>query len=41
MEKAGFVPVLGEKELGEGKMKLVSVEGTPVYSLNNGAKSSL
>ena len=26
----GFVPVLQEKELGEGKMKLVSVEGTPV-----------
>jgi len=26
----GFVPVLEEKELQEGKMKLVSVEGTPV-----------
>jgi 3-phenylpropionate/trans-cinnamate dioxygenase ferredoxin subunit len=26
----GFVPVLDEKELGEGKMKLVSVKGTPV-----------
>ncbi len=25
-----FVPVLDEKELQEGKMKLVSVEGTPV-----------
>jgi 3-phenylpropionate/trans-cinnamate dioxygenase ferredoxin subunit len=26
----GFVPVLDEKELVEGKMKLVSVEGTPI-----------
>lgn len=26
----GFVPVLEEKELQEGKMKLLSVEGTPV-----------
>lgn len=26
----GFVPVLDEKELGEGKMKLVSVKGAPV-----------
>src|SRR4030043_1467536 len=26
----GFVPVLDEKELEEGKMKLVSVEGTPI-----------
>ena len=26
----GFVPVLDEKELGEGKMKLVTVDGTPV-----------
>jgi nitrite reductase/ring-hydroxylating ferredoxin subunit len=25
-----FLPVLDEKELGEGKMKLVSIEGTPV-----------
>jgi nitrite reductase/ring-hydroxylating ferredoxin subunit len=25
-----FVPVLDEKELQEGKMKLVSVEGTPI-----------
>jgi nitrite reductase/ring-hydroxylating ferredoxin subunit len=28
--KEGFVPVLEEKELQEGKMKLVSVQGTPV-----------
>ena len=26
----GFVPVLDEKELEEGKMKLVTVEGTPL-----------
>ena len=26
----GFVSVLDEKELGEGKMNLVTVEGTPV-----------
>ena len=26
----GFMPVLDEKELGEGKMKLVTVEGTPI-----------
>ena len=26
----GFVPVLKEKELQEGKMKLVSLEGTPI-----------
>ncbi len=31
MEKSdGFVPVLKEKELQEGKMKRVSVEGIPV-----------
>jgi nitrite reductase/ring-hydroxylating ferredoxin subunit len=31
MENAnGFVPVLDENELCEGKMKLVTVEGTPV-----------
>jgi len=26
----GFLPVIEEKELQEGKMKLVRVEGTPV-----------
>jgi nitrite reductase/ring-hydroxylating ferredoxin subunit len=26
----GFVSVLDEKELGDGKMRLVTVEGTPV-----------
>lgn len=26
----GFLPVLKEEELQEGKMKLVSVEGTPI-----------
>jgi 3-phenylpropionate/trans-cinnamate dioxygenase ferredoxin subunit len=26
----GYVPVLDEKELEEGKMKLVAVEGTPL-----------
>lgn len=31
MENAdGFVPVLEEKDLQEGKMKLVTIEGTPV-----------
>jgi 3-phenylpropionate/trans-cinnamate dioxygenase ferredoxin subunit len=29
----GFVSVLDEKELGDGKMKLVIVEGTPVLLL--------
>jgi len=29
--KNGFVPVLDENELQEGTMKLVSVEGSPVY----------
>jgi nitrite reductase/ring-hydroxylating ferredoxin subunit len=26
----GFIPVLEEKELQEGKMKLVTIQGTPV-----------
>jgi hypothetical protein len=30
-ELEDFVPVLAEKELQEGTMKLLSVEGTPVY----------
>ncbi len=34
----GFVPVLDEKELGEGKMKLVSVEGTPVLFIKQEGK---
>jgi len=29
-EEGNFVPVLDEKELQEGSMKLVNVEGTPV-----------
>ena len=38
MEKAGFVPVLEEKDLQEGKMKLVSVEGTPVLFIKQQGK---
>jgi nitrite reductase/ring-hydroxylating ferredoxin subunit len=34
----GFVPVLEEKELQEGKMKLVSVEGTPVLFIKQQGK---
>jgi len=39
MENAdGFVAVLKEKELQEGKMKLVSVEGTPVLFIKQQGK---
>ena len=34
----GFVPVLEEKELQEGKMKLVSFEGTPVLLIKQQGK---
>ncbi len=34
----GFVSVLEEKELVEGKMKLVSVEGTPVLFIKQKGK---
>ncbi len=34
----GFVPVLEEKELQEGKMKLLSVEGTPVLFIKQNGK---
>jgi nitrite reductase/ring-hydroxylating ferredoxin subunit len=34
----GFVAVLEEKELQEGKMKLVSVEGTPVLLIKQRGK---
>ena len=34
----GFVAVLEEKELGEGKMKRLSVEGTPVLLIKQQGK---
>ena len=34
----GFVPVLEEKELKEGEMKLISVEGTPVLFIKQSGK---
>lgn len=34
----GFVPVLEEKELQEGKMKLISIEGTPVLFIKQKGK---
>ena len=34
----GFVPVLEEKELQEGKMKRLSVEGTPVLFIKQQGK---
>lgn len=34
----GFVPVLDEKELVEGKMKLVSIEGVPVLFVKQQGK---
>jgi 3-phenylpropionate/trans-cinnamate dioxygenase ferredoxin subunit len=34
----GFVPVLEEKELQEGKMKRLSVEGTPVLLIKQRGK---
>jgi len=37
----GFVPVLDEKELKEGEMKLISIEVYRFYSLSNLAKFSL
>ena len=37
-ESDGFLPALEEKELQEGKMKLVSVEGTPVLFIKQSGK---
>ena len=34
----GFVPILDEKELAEGKMKLVSVEGVPILFVKQRGK---
>jgi nitrite reductase/ring-hydroxylating ferredoxin subunit len=34
----GFVPALDEKELQEGKMKLLSVEGTPILFIKQKGK---
>jgi nitrite reductase/ring-hydroxylating ferredoxin subunit len=34
----GFVPAIDEKELQEGKMKLVRVEGKPVLFIKQGGK---
>ena len=34
----GFVPVMDEKELQEGKMKLVRVEGRPVLLIRQAGK---
>ena len=34
----GFVPVIDEKELQEGKMKLVRVEGKPVLFIRQAGK---
>ena len=34
----GFVPVLEEKDLKEGKMKLVTIEGTPVLFIKQQGK---
>ena len=33
-----FVPVLDEKDLGEGKMKVVSVEGIPILFIRQEGK---
>lgn len=37
-DNEGFVPVIEEKELKEGKMKLVRVEGTPVLFIKQKGK---
>ena len=38
-ESNGFLPALEEKELQEGKMKLVRVEGTPVLFIKQSGKT--